>query len=78
MVLQNSQNACGQFPANRPIEPQSPTDVASMLLPMSLMSSSLDNVVPQMIVRSPHVRPRKFVFSDAKRLLQQYLPIGGI
>jgi hypothetical protein len=27
-----------------------------------------------MIIRSPRVRPGKFVFSDAKRLLQQYLP----
>jgi hypothetical protein len=31
-----------------------------------------DNVVPQMIICSPRVRPGKFVFSDAKRLLQQY------
>jgi hypothetical protein len=31
-----------------------------------------DYVVPQMIVRSPRVRPGKFVLVDAKRLLQQY------
>src|ERR1700726_3821478 len=31
-----------------------------------------DYVVPQMIIRSPRVRPGKFVLVDAKRLLQQY------
>ena len=72
IVLQTPKMPCGQFPANRPVEPQSPTDVASMPLPKSPMSSSLDNVIPQMIIRSPRVRPRKFVFSDAKRPLQQY------
>src|SRR6266852_749859 len=29
-------------------------------------------VVPQIISRSPHVRPGKFVLVDAKRVLQQY------
>src|SRR6476646_11163027 len=63
-----------QFPGNRPNNPQSPNDVASRPLPKSPVSSSLDNVVPHLIIRSPRVRPGKFVFSDAKRLLQQYLP----
>jgi hypothetical protein len=63
-----------QFPANRPNEPQSPIDVALRPLPKSPVSSSLDNVVPQSIVRSPRVRPGKFVFSHAKRLLQQNPP----
>jgi hypothetical protein len=31
-------------------------------------------VVPQNIIRSPHVAPGKFAIGDAKRLLQQYLP----
>jgi hypothetical protein len=31
-----------------------------------------------LIIRSPRVRPGKFVFSDAKRLLQQYLPLGDM
>jgi hypothetical protein len=31
-------------------------------------------VVPQMIIRSPRLRPGKFVLVDAKRLLQQYPP----
>jgi len=64
-----------QFPGNRPNKPQSPNDVASGPLPKSPASSPLDNVVPQMIIRSPRVRPGKPVFSDAKRLLQQYLPL---
>src|SRR5437879_7662948 len=46
-----------QFPANRPNEPQSSIDVALRPLPKSPVSSSLDNVVPQSIVRSPRVRP---------------------
>jgi hypothetical protein len=33
-----------------------------------------DYVVPQMIIRSPRLRPGKFALVDAKRLLQQYLP----
>src|SRR5260370_36765993 len=63
-----------QFPANRPNEPRSPIDVAVRPLPRSPVSSSLDNVVPQSIVRSPRVRPGEFVFSHAKRLLQQNPP----
>jgi hypothetical protein len=31
-----------------------------------------------MIVRSPRVRPGKFVFGEAKRVLQHYLPKGDI
>src|ERR1700738_2328857 len=43
-----------------------------------LFSSSQDNVVPQIIFRSPHVRPGKFVLVDANRVLQQYLPATDI
>jgi hypothetical protein len=32
-----------------------------------------DYVVPQMIIRSPRLRPGKFVLVDAKRRLRQYL-----
>jgi hypothetical protein len=31
-----------------------------------------DYVVPQMIIRSPRLRPGKLVLVDSKRLLQQY------
>ena len=66
-----------QFPANRPNEPRSPIDVAVRPLPRSPVSSSLDNVVPQSIVRSPRARPGEFGFSHAKRLLQQNLEKTG-
>jgi hypothetical protein len=66
---------CGQFPANRLNEPKTQSDIASRPLPKSPASSSQYDVVPQMIVRSSNVRPRKFAIGDAKRLLQQYLPI---
>jgi hypothetical protein len=48
-----------QFAGNRPNKPQSPNDVASRPLSKSPVSSSLDNVVPQMIIRSPRVRSEK-------------------
>src|SRR3982074_677769 len=59
------------YPARRANGPRSPIDVAVRPLPRSPVSSSLDNVVPQSIIRSPRVRPGEFVFSHAKRLLQQ-------
>ena len=54
-----------QFLGNRPNKPQSPNDLASKPLPKSPVSSSLDDVVPQMIIRSPRIRPGKF--SSVKR-----------
>ena len=50
IVLQNSKMPWDQFPGNRPNKPQSPNDVASRPLLEAPVSSSLDNVVPQMIV----------------------------
>src|ERR1700680_4431048 len=67
-----------QFLGNRPNKPQSPNDVASRPLPKSPVSSSRNDVVPQMIIRSPRVRPGKFLFSDAKRLLQRYRHLGTL
>src|SRR5450759_1912651 len=63
---------CGQFPANRLDEPKSPSDMASRPLPKSPVSSSQYDVAPQMIIRSPNVRPGEFAIGDAKRVLQQY------
>src|SRR5512133_3465745 len=63
---------CVQFPANRLNEPKSQIDIASRPLPKSPVSSSQYDVVPQMIIRSPNVRPGEFAIGDAKRLLQQY------
>jgi len=67
---------CGQFPANRLNEPKSQSDIASRPLPKAPPSSSQYDVVPQMIIRSSNVRPREFAIGDAKRLLQQYLPVS--
>src|SRR5216684_917943 len=60
------------FPQIDQTSRKSPTDVSSRPLPKSPVSSSQDNVVPQIIIRSPYVRPGKFVLVDAKRVLQQY------
>src|ERR1700716_2585234 len=76
LCCKSAKMLCDQFPANRRNEPQSPIGVALRPLPKSPVSSSLDNVVPQSIVRSPRVRPGTFVFGDAKRLFQQNLPIA--
>src|SRR6476469_8780057 len=65
---------CGQFLANRLNEPKSQSETVSMPLPKSPVSSSQYDVVPQMIIRSPNVRPGVFAIGDAKRLLQHYLP----
>ena len=74
MLLQNSQNAVRSISrkwtkraaiADRYCL-QAVTEVACEFI--------ADYVVPQMIIRSPRVRPGKFVLVDAKRLLQQYLP----
>ena len=72
---------CGQFPAKRRNKRQSRADVASESLLTSPVSSSLDDVVPHIIVRSSRLRPGEFVSSAAKRVLQQYLPtteVAGI
>src|SRR6478672_93987 len=63
---------CGEFLANRLNEPKSQSDTVSMPLPKSPVSSSQYDVVPQMIIRSPNVRPGEFAIGDAKRILQHY------
>src|SRR5216684_3941518 len=78
IVLQTPKMPWDQISGNRPNKPQSPNDVASRPLPKSFVSSSLDNVVPQMIIRSPRVRPGKYVFGEAKRLLQHYRHFSGL
>ena len=71
IVLQNSQNAL------RPISRKS-TKRAEIADRYSLqavtegaVSSSQYDAVPQMIIRSPNVRPGEFAIGDAKRFLQQ-------
>jgi hypothetical protein len=75
--IKTSKMPCGQFPANRLNEPKSQSDIASRPLPKPPVSSSQYDVVPQMIIRSPDVRPGKFAIGDAKRLLQQYPSMSG-
>jgi hypothetical protein len=36
------------------------------------VSSSQNEVVPHINIRSPRLRPEKFVIGEAKRLLQHY------
>src|SRR3979409_692552 len=69
---------CDQFPAKRRNKQPSPIDVTLSRLSKSPVSSSLDNVVPQSIVRSPRVQPGQFGLPHAKRLLQQNLPDADI
>ena len=58
------------FFANRPKKQQSLVGVPSGSLPRSPVSFSFSNVSLQIIIRSPHPRLGKFVFSDPKRVLQ--------
>jgi len=55
----------------------SSTDAFSRPLANSPVSSSQNNVTPQIIIRSSCVRPWKFVLVDAKRVLQHYPPRSG-
>jgi hypothetical protein len=71
-VLQNSQNAVGSI-SRKWIKQTSIAERCSLQAITEVAREFIaDNVVPQMIICSPRVRPGKFVFSDAKRLLQQY------
>jgi hypothetical protein len=74
IVLQNSQNALRPIShkyikraeiANR-YSLQAATEVACYFIAMQY------DVVPQMIIRSPNIRPGEFAIGDAKRLLRQY------
>src|SRR5258706_16415668 len=60
------------FFANRPKKQQSLVGVPSGSLPRSPVSFSFSNVSLQIIIRSPHPRLGKFVFSDPKRVFQHY------
>src|SRR6476660_2971768 len=65
---------CDQFSAKRRNKRQLPIDVPSSVPTKSLVGSSPIDVAPRMIIRPLRLRAGKFVFSDAKRLLQHYLP----
>src|SRR5258705_12123164 len=66
------------FFANRPKKQQSLFGLPSGSLPRSPVSFSFSNVSLQIIIRSPHPRLGKFVFSDPKRVLQHYRSHNGL
>jgi hypothetical protein len=68
---------CCQFPANKLNEPKSQSDIASKPLTEVACELWQNNVIPQMIIRSPNVRPGEFAIGDAKRLLQHNPPENG-
>ena len=74
IVLQNSQNAV--LPISRKQTKRAEIAEQYSLQAVTEVACELwqDNVVPQMIIRSPNVRSGEFAIGDAKRLLQQYLP----
>jgi hypothetical protein len=74
IVLQNSQNAVRSI--SRKLTKRAAIADRCRLKAIAEVACEFiaDYVVPQMIIRSPRVRPGKFVLVDAKRLLQQYLP----
>jgi hypothetical protein len=58
--------------AKRQNKRQPSIDVASNTLPKSPVSSSQNEVVPQINIRSPRLQPGKCVMGETKRLLQHY------
>jgi len=72
IVLQNSQNAV--LPISRKQTKRAEIAEQYSLQAVTEVACELwqDNVVPQMIIRSPNVRSGEFAIGDAKRLLQQY------
>jgi hypothetical protein len=78
IVLQNSQNAV--LPISRKQTKQAEIAERHSLQAVTEVACELwqNNVVPQMIIRSPNVRPGEFAIGDAKRLLQHNLPEAAI
>jgi hypothetical protein len=66
IVLQKSQNAVRLISRQRRNKQPSPIDVTLSRLSKSPVSSSLDDVVPHIIFRSPLLRLADFVLNDAK------------
>src|SRR5271156_3535605 len=65
---------CSDFSAKQKNKRQSSIDVASNAPPKPSVSSSQNEVVPHINIRSLSLRPGKFVIGEIKRLLQHYLP----
>jgi hypothetical protein len=78
IVLRKSQNAMELNSAKRQNKRQPSIDVASDAPPKSVVSSSQNEVVPHINIRSPRLQPGKFVIGETKRLLQHYLPLAAV
>ena len=76
IVLQSPKTPRDRISAKRQNKRQPSIDVASNAPPKSPVSSSQNEVVPHINIRSPRLQPGKFVIGETKRLLQQYLPEG--
>jgi hypothetical protein len=74
ILLQNSQNALRSI--SRKLTKRAAIADRCRLQAIAEVACEFiaDYVVPQMIIRSPRLRPGKFVLVDAKRRLRQYLP----
>src|SRR5262249_17979510 len=66
------------FPAIRRSDRRPPICAVSITLPRSLVSLSSGDEVPHIFTRKSRLQPGEFLITSAKRLLQQYLPIGDI
>jgi hypothetical protein len=69
--------ACSDFSAKQQNKRQPSVDVASNAPPKSPVSSSQNEVVPHINIRSPRPQPGKIVVNDPKRVLQQNLGKTG-
>jgi hypothetical protein len=73
-VLQNSQNAVRPIFREKTKQATITDRCALKRANEVAVGSSPIDVAPRMIIRPLRLRAGKFVFSDAKRLLQHYLP----
>ena len=74
LCCKSSKSRGDNFSAKRRDKPRSQIDMASGLLPKSLVSSSLCDEVPHILNRKTHPQPREFLTSSGKGLLQQNHP----
>src|SRR5215472_3109283 len=64
-----------KFPAKRPSGLQPSMFVFSIALARSPVGFPSGDEVPHIFTRKSRLRPREFLISSAKRLLQQYRPV---
>jgi hypothetical protein len=78
ILLQNSRNAMRSF--SRKLTKRAAMAGRCRLQAVTEVACEFiaDYLVPQMFIRSPRLRPGKFVLVDAKRLLQQNLPEADV